>query len=76
MSVPRMIMAEWRNWRRRGDGLPVGLMMLLGAVLYGWLLVRLQIPHTLAELVMGFSTNTTAVLILITTFGNSPVTPF
>jgi len=38
------------------------------AVLYGWLLVRLQIPHILAALVMGFSTNTTVLLIIITGF--------
>ena len=38
------------------------------AVLYGWLLVRLQIPLTLAELVMQFSTNTTIVLLVITLF--------
>jgi len=37
-------------------------------VLYGWLLVRLQIPLTLAELVMQFSTNTTIVLLVITLF--------
>jgi tripartite ATP-independent transporter DctM subunit len=38
------------------------------AVLYGWLLVRLQIPHTLADLVMQLSTNTTILLIIITFF--------
>jgi tripartite ATP-independent transporter DctM subunit len=38
------------------------------AVLYGWLLVRLQIPHTLAELVMELSSNTSLLLILITFF--------
>ena len=38
------------------------------AVLYGWLLVRLQIPHTLAGLVMGISTNTTVLLIIIAGF--------
>jgi len=38
------------------------------AVLYGWLLVRLQIPHTLADLVMQLSTNTTVLLIIITFF--------
>ncbi len=38
------------------------------AVLYGWLLVRLQIPLTLAEGVMHISTNTTLLLILITIF--------
>ena len=38
------------------------------AVLYGWLLVRLQIPHTLAELVMQLSSNTSLLLILITFF--------
>lgn len=38
------------------------------AVLYGWLMVRLQIPHTLADLVMQMSTNTTVLLILISFF--------
>ena len=38
------------------------------AVLYGWLLVRLQIPLTLAELVVRVSTNTTVLLILIVCF--------
>ncbi len=38
------------------------------AVLYGWLLVRLQIPLTLAELVVRVSTNTTVLLILIVLF--------
>ena len=38
------------------------------AVLYGWLLVRLQIPHTLADLVMQLSTNTTVLLIIISFF--------
>lgn len=38
------------------------------AVLYGWLLVRLQIPLTLAELVVQISTNTTVLLILIVIF--------
>lgn len=38
------------------------------AVLYGWLLVRLQIPHTLAELVVQVSTNTTVLLVIITFF--------
>jgi tripartite ATP-independent transporter DctM subunit len=38
------------------------------AVLYGWLLVRLQIPHTLAEMVMRLSTDTTVLLILIAGF--------
>jgi tripartite ATP-independent transporter DctM subunit len=44
------------------------LLIISIAVLYGWLLVRLQIPLTLAELVMQFSTNTTVALILITLF--------
>jgi len=38
------------------------------AVLYGWLLVRLQIPLTLSELVVQVSTNTTVMLIIITFF--------
>jgi len=38
------------------------------AVLYGWLMVRLQIPHTLADLVMQLSTNTTVLLIIISFF--------
>jgi tripartite ATP-independent transporter DctM subunit len=38
------------------------------AVLYGWLLVRLQIPLSLAELVMRVSTNTTVLLVIITFF--------
>jgi tripartite ATP-independent transporter DctM subunit len=38
------------------------------AVLYGWLLVRLQIPLTLSELVVQISTNTTVMLIIITMF--------
>ncbi len=38
------------------------------AVLYGWLLVRLQIPLTLAEFVVRVSTNTTVLLILIVIF--------
>ncbi|HIJ55249.1 MAG TPA: TRAP transporter large permease [Deltaproteobacteria bacterium] len=38
------------------------------AVLYGWLLVRLQIPLTLSELVVQVSTNTTVLLIIITFF--------
>ena len=38
------------------------------AVLYGWLLVRLQIPLTLAELVVRISTNNTVLLILIVIF--------
>ena len=38
------------------------------AVLYGWLLVRLQIPLTLSELVIQVSTNTTVLLIIITFF--------
>ena len=38
------------------------------AVLYGWLMVRLQIPHTLADLVMQMSTNTTVLLIIISFF--------
>ena len=38
------------------------------AVLYGWLLVRLQIPYTLAGPVMGVSTNTTVLLIIIAGF--------
>jgi tripartite ATP-independent transporter DctM subunit len=38
------------------------------AVLYGWLMVRLQIPHTLADLVMQLSTNTTVLMIIITFF--------
>ncbi len=44
------------------------LFIISVAVLYGWLLVRLQIPHTLAELVMHLSTNTTALLIFINLF--------
>jgi len=38
------------------------------AVLYGWLLVRLQIPLTLAGLVMHLSNDTTILLLLITLF--------
>jgi len=38
------------------------------AVLYGWLLVRLQIPLTLAELITQVSTNTTVLLIIIMFF--------
>ena len=38
------------------------------AVLYGWLLVRLQIPLTLSELVVQVSANTTVMLIIITFF--------
>jgi len=38
------------------------------AVLYGWLLVRLQIPLTLAEVVLHLSTNTTVLLIMIMFF--------
>ena len=38
------------------------------AVLYGWLLVRLQIPLTFSELVVQVSTNTTVMLIIITFF--------
>ncbi len=38
------------------------------AVLYGWLLVRIQIPLTLAEMIMQVSTNTTVLLFIITFF--------
>jgi len=38
------------------------------AILYGWLLVRLQIPLTLAEVVLRLSANTTVLLIIITFF--------
>ncbi len=38
------------------------------AVLYGWLMVRLQIPLTLSELVVQVSTNNTVMLIIITFF--------
>ncbi len=38
------------------------------AVLYGWLLVKLQIPLSLAEMVMHLSTNSTILLIFITGF--------
>jgi tripartite ATP-independent transporter DctM subunit len=38
------------------------------AVLYGWLLVKLQIPLSLAEMVMQLSTNSTVLLIIITFF--------
>lgn len=38
------------------------------AILYGWLLVRLQIPLTLAEFVLRLSTNTTMILIMIMFF--------
>jgi len=44
------------------------LFIISMAVLYGWLLVRLQIPLTLAELVVRISTNTTMLLILIVFF--------
>jgi tripartite ATP-independent transporter DctM subunit len=38
------------------------------AVLYGWLLVRLQIPMTLAEMVVEFSTNATLLLLILSFF--------
>ncbi len=38
------------------------------AVLYGWLLVRIQIPLTLAEMIMQVSTNSTVLLFIITFF--------
>ena len=38
------------------------------AVLYGWLLVRIQIPLTLAEMIMKVSTNATVLLFIITFF--------
>ena len=38
------------------------------AVLYGWLLVRLQIPLTLSELIIQVSANSTVLLIIITFF--------
>lgn len=38
------------------------------AVLYGWLLVRLQIPLTLAEMVLTVSTNSTLLLIIMVLF--------
>ncbi|RTZ99356.1 MAG: TRAP transporter large permease [Deltaproteobacteria bacterium] len=38
------------------------------AVLYGWLLVKLQIPLSLAEMVMQLSTNSTVLLVIITFF--------
>jgi tripartite ATP-independent transporter DctM subunit len=44
------------------------LFIISFAVLYGWLLVRLQIPLTLAEFVLRLSTNTTVLLIIITFF--------
>jgi len=44
------------------------LFIISTAVLYGWLLVRLQIPHTLAELIMGVSDNIAVLLIIINGF--------
>jgi len=55
MNVPRMIMAEWRHWQRRGDGLPVGLMMVVGAMLYGWLLAVLLETSTVGGSLMDLT---------------------
>ncbi|MFC1798806.1 TRAP transporter large permease [Thermodesulfobacteriota bacterium] len=44
------------------------LFIISMSVLYGWLLVRLQIPHVLAEMVSQLSTNTTLLLIAMVMF--------
>lgn len=44
------------------------LFIISMSVLYGWLLVRLQIPHALAEMVSQLSTDTTVLLIAMVIF--------
>ncbi len=44
------------------------LFIISMSVLYGWLLVRLQIPLTLAEMVTHISTNTTVLMLIMVVF--------